>query len=114
MKTESLTDACRVRGSDPSVQSQCAAEISTLIPGSSLQNFNVTNAFKRAGLLKNHGDTASNLESLLVVSAGLAEIGDGVRIAQVIEYLGLAKAMTHIAIQLQRVSQCILSCGVVI
>jgi hypothetical protein len=46
------------------------------------------------------------------VSACLTEIG--VRSAKVIEYLGLAQAVTQIAIQVQPVGQCILSCREII
>ena len=94
METEGLAYACLVRGSDLPVQHQRAAEIPAVLSRSGLVNFAVADAFERAGLLKNRGDAAGNLESLLVVSAGLGGIGDGVRITEVIEYLGLAEAMT--------------------
>ena len=101
MKTKSLGDACRIRGSDPLVQSQCTVEISTVSPGSGLQDFSVADSFECASFLKNHGETAGNFERLLVMRSGLGGIGDRIRITQVIEYLGLAKAMTQIAIQFQ-------------
>src|SRR5271167_3096761 len=114
MKTEGLAYACRVRGSDLAIQSERTAEVPVVIPRFCLVDFAVADAFERAGLLKDRGDAAGNLEGLLVMSAGLGGIGDGIRITEVVEYLSLAQAVTQIAIQLQRAGQGGLSGEVVV